>query len=109
VAAHHGSQTSSSDAFVAATRPRFVVFSTGWANRWGFPHPAVTGRWRRAGACLLNTAEQGALVFASVAGQLELLHRYRLDSAYGWTLAGAEPQACDKSPPFAVISSRPQL
>ncbi len=109
VAAHHGSKTSSSSAFVAATRPRFVVFSTGWGNRWGFPHPAVAERWRRSGACLLNTAEQGALVFGAVAGQLDLLYRHRLDRARGWTLAGAEPQACDKSPPFAVISGRPQL
>jgi len=61
VAAHHGSAGSSSSSFVAATRPRWVLFSAGHGNRWGFPRPEVVARWCRSGAQPLNTATSGAL------------------------------------------------
>ena len=87
VAAHHGSRTSSSPGFVDATRPRFVVFSTGFQNRWHFPATEVLERWRRAGACALNTGEQGALQFEVRPGTpLRLLSRQR-DIAGGLWLA----------------------
>jgi competence protein ComEC len=63
VAPHHGSNTSSGEALVAATRPAWVVFSTNWRNRWGFPAPAVVERWQRAGALPLSTDRHGELVF----------------------------------------------
>ena len=34
IAPHHGSRSSSANAFVRATQPRFVVFSSGYENRW---------------------------------------------------------------------------
>ena len=61
VAGHHGSATSSSPAWVAATRPRQVVFSAGRDNPHGHPRPAVVRRYRRAGSCLWNTARDGAV------------------------------------------------
>jgi competence protein ComEC len=61
VAPHHGSGTSSSPAFVAATRPRYVLVSAGYANRWGFPKPAVRARWSESGAAVAVTADEGAL------------------------------------------------
>jgi competence protein ComEC len=61
VAPHHGSDTSSSSLFVAATRPDVTIFSTGYRNRWNFPRPAVMERWRAAGARIYDTAASGAL------------------------------------------------
>ncbi|MFA9461550.1 DNA internalization-related competence protein ComEC/Rec2 [Thiohalorhabdus methylotrophus] len=61
VAPHHGSATSSSPAFVAATDPEWVVYSTGYRNRWGFPRPEVAARYARVGAAALNTATDGAV------------------------------------------------
>jgi competence protein ComEC len=58
---HHGSHSSSSDAFIAALRPEIAVVSAGWRSRYGHPHPEVVARYRDAGASLVNTAEQGAL------------------------------------------------
>ena len=58
---HHGSRTSSSPRFVAATRPGWVVISCGVANRFGFPAPEVEARWRRAGARVIRTDQRGAV------------------------------------------------
>jgi competence protein ComEC len=61
VAPHHGSDTSSSSLFVAAARPDVTIFSTGYRNRWNFPHPAVVQRWREAGARSYDTSASGAI------------------------------------------------
>lgn len=61
VAPHHGSSTSSSPSLVAATRPRYALVSAGYANRWGFPKPAVRARWAQSGAAIAVTADAGAL------------------------------------------------
>ncbi len=61
---HHGSKTSSTDAFVRAVRPRYAVATTAFWNRWQFPAVPVTERWRSVGACMLDTAHTGALTFA---------------------------------------------
>jgi competence protein ComEC len=58
---HHGSPTSSSEAFVAATRPRLAVISCGVANAFGFPAPAVVARWRGVGARVLRTDADGSV------------------------------------------------
>jgi competence protein ComEC len=60
-APHHGSKTSSTAEFVAATHPRVVVISVGERNRWGFPNPGVTARWRGVGARVLRTDRDGGV------------------------------------------------
>lgn len=61
VVAHHGSRSSSSEGFVAATRARHALISAGHANRYRHPAPAVVERWRRHGADVHDTARSGAL------------------------------------------------
>lgn len=61
VAPHHGSATSSTRDFVAAVGPSFVIFSTGFRNRWGFPVNEVVERWRDIGAIPISTAHSGAI------------------------------------------------
>jgi competence protein ComEC len=60
---HHGSRTSSTAEFVAATRPRWVVYAVGYRNRWNFPSPRVVERWSAAGAEARSTSQSGALTF----------------------------------------------
>jgi competence protein ComEC len=43
-APHHGSRTSSTEAFLRRVAPRFTVFSVGAGNRFGFPNPEVVAR-----------------------------------------------------------------
>ena len=59
--AHHGSRTSSSADFIAATEPALAIVSAGWHSRYGHPHPETLARFRDAHVRLLNTAGQGAL------------------------------------------------
>ncbi len=61
VVPHHGSKSSSSPAFVAATRPRYALFPLGYLNRYGYPKPEVVARYRRAGAETFDTAGCGAI------------------------------------------------
>jgi competence protein ComEC len=86
IAPHHGSASSSSGPFVAATRPGVVVFSAGHRNRWGFPDRDVATRWREIGARLITTGDSGALVFETDGnGVLELRTRHRADARRIWT------------------------
>lgn len=61
VAGHHGSKTSSSEAFVNKVQPRWVIYSTGAFNRFGFPHESVVERFNKLGAKAINTAESGEI------------------------------------------------
>ncbi len=61
VAAHHGSRTSSSAAFVDAVAARHVVFQAGAWNRHGHPDAAVLERWHAAGSTLWRTDAQGGV------------------------------------------------
>jgi competence protein ComEC len=62
VAPHHGSRTSSSEAFVRAVAPGFVVFAVGHQNRFGFPKHDVVARYLGIGAAVLDTADDGAIL-----------------------------------------------
>ncbi|MGD8481831.1 MAG: DNA internalization-related competence protein ComEC/Rec2 [Gammaproteobacteria bacterium] len=64
VAPHHGSATSSSRPFVSATDPDWVVFASGYRNRWRFPRNDVVERWTSVGAKRADTARGGAVMFA---------------------------------------------
>jgi len=63
VAPHHGSNSSSTAALVAEVRPRYVLFASGYRNRFGFPRPRIVERWRAAGARTLRTYATGAIEF----------------------------------------------
>lgn len=76
LAPHHGSRGSSSAEFIAAVRPRAVVFSRGWNNAFGHPHPQVLARYRAAAARIHDTAQEGAL-------RLVLGRRQAAESARG--------------------------
>ena len=86
IAPHHGSATSSTPAFIAAVHPRFVIFTTGYHNRYGFPRQAVLARYGSTPARRLNTAYTGALRFEVAPGKgVRLRGRYRLDHRRPWT------------------------
>ena len=63
--AHHGSKTSSTDAFVKATQPTYAVISVGLNSIFGHPHQEVLERWRAGGAHILTTGERGTITIST--------------------------------------------
>lgn len=64
-APHHGSDTSSTPAFVERTRPKHVVFCVGRRNRFDFPREEIVRRWAEVGAECHRTDLDGAITFIS--------------------------------------------
>ncbi|WP_225740717.1 DNA internalization-related competence protein ComEC/Rec2 [Pseudoalteromonas peptidolytica] len=56
---HHGSASSSSEAFVEAVMPKFAVFSRAFHSPWKIPNEQVVNRYKKIGATLLDTALDG--------------------------------------------------
>ena len=86
VAPHHGSNSSSSEPFVAAVSPMEVLFPVGYRNRWGFPKPEVLARYMGEGAALADSAKDGAVCVRFRAGMRPtVVMRWRPDAARLWT------------------------
>jgi competence protein ComEC len=63
IAPHHGSKSSSSRVFLTAVMPRYVVFSTGYLNRWQMPSDEIMGRYNSFDITAFNTVDEGMVTF----------------------------------------------
>ncbi|MFQ3192830.1 MAG: competence protein ComEC [Paraglaciecola sp.] len=69
LAAHHGSNTSSSSEFIQTVDAEYVIFSQGFMNRWRFPRREVLDRYQQINdnydtqTKLFNTSESGQVSF----------------------------------------------
>lgn len=63
--AHHGSATSTSDAFLDAFRPEIALISVGRKNRFGHPKPEVMERLARRGILEARTDQWGTVAVQS--------------------------------------------
>ena len=80
IAGHHGSRTASSLAFLQAVQPKWVLFSSGFQNRYHFPSQVVRDRLAQLGIPWLNTAEAGAITIRATLKSLQL-EGYRAQNA----------------------------
>ena len=85
VAPHQGRRNLSVSAFLAGVRPRYVLFSTGHRNRFGYPRPETVARYQATGATLLDASHEGALTFRLEPGRSLAPERYRRDHRRYWT------------------------
>ncbi len=90
VAAHHGSDSSNSMAFLRAVRPQGVLVSAGFGNRWGFPKEKSLRTYEAVGAHLLNTAETGAISLRLSAAGPAALGLYRAEHRHYWAHAPSD-------------------
>jgi competence protein ComEC len=60
VVPHHGSRTSSTDAFIDAVRPETAVVQAAYRSRFGHPAPDVVARYTERGITVVRTDACGA-------------------------------------------------
>ena len=61
--AHHGSDTSTTDAFIDAVTPEIAVISASRDNSYGHPSPNVTERLTQRNCQIVSTYQEGTIVF----------------------------------------------
>jgi competence protein ComEC len=59
--AHHGSGTSSTEEFIAATQSGLAIIPVGQVSMFGHPSAEVVKRWRDSGARVLTTGHSGLI------------------------------------------------
>lgn len=79
---HHGSRTSSTPEFVAATGARHAVVPVGYRNRFGHPKEDVLDRYRAEGMTLWRTDRDGAVIVRLGAGGAEVVSWRSLKPRY---------------------------
>ncbi len=65
LAGHHGSKYSSSQAFMQATKPEYVVISVGKDNKYGHPAEEALARFAAMGCTVYRTDECGDIIAES--------------------------------------------
>ena len=81
---HHGSNTSSSVQFIAATSPQIALVSAGFANRFGHPRGNVVARYVGANIPLYNTATEGAIELLFTPDKVKNLRLERRADRHYW-------------------------
>lgn len=64
-AGHHGSSSSSTDAFLDAVNPKYAVISVGKNNDYGHPHKETLEKFTSRGINVYRTDESGTIVATS--------------------------------------------
>ncbi|MBW2741711.1 MAG: hypothetical protein JRE64_23355 [Deltaproteobacteria bacterium] len=72
IAPHHGSKTSNSEFFIDSIDPEVVIFSSGWRNRYRFPHTSVLKKYKERGCRILRTDSHGAVTISTDGQSLEV-------------------------------------
>ena len=62
---HHGSKTSSTEAFIQAVSPRYALISSGLQNMHNLPSPEILLRYEAMGSSVLLLEELGNIVFGT--------------------------------------------
>lgn len=84
VAPHHGSKTSSTQDFVDAVHPEYVLFPVGYRNRYRHPKAEVVGRYQALNAQMFDSAQHGAITFKLGAKKLARPDTYRQTGRKYW-------------------------
>jgi len=79
---HHGSRTSSSEAFLAAVHPSAAVVPVGYRNRFRHPNAEVLERYQNAGIMIRRTDLEGAVTIYLQAGKFEIKSQRREHPRY---------------------------
>ena len=73
---HHGSRTSSTDAFLDAVRPSIAIVQAGYLNRFGHPRPDVLARYAARDIAVQRNDRDGAITITMSTNGI-VVDRYR--------------------------------
>jgi len=77
---HHGSKTSSTEAFIGAISPAIAISSAGYKNPYKHPATVIVERYRDNGVVVFNTSCSGQLSF--ILDDKITMNEYRKDQRY---------------------------
>lgn len=84
VAPHHGSKSSSSEDFIAAASPEYVIFTAGYRSRFNHPAPEVVQRYTDSNTEQLRSDAAGAVIINASAAGIQL-ESFRKTHSHYWT------------------------
>ena len=82
IVGHHGSKSSSSNAWLIQVDPDIAIVSTGFNNRFHHPHSTVLARFKQHSISLYNTADSGAIEINLA--EIMLITQWRKKNAPVW-------------------------
>jgi competence protein ComEC len=84
VVPHHGSKTSSTEAFINAIRPKVALFSVGYRNQYHLPAPIIVSRYQEKRIEVYDTVHCGAIEINLGFSSVLPVHCYRVEHAQFW-------------------------
>ena len=90
-AGHHGSSTSTSEAFLQAVDPDYVIISAGKDNSYGHPHDEVVDLLVKSGVEIFATYQHGTIIFSSDGQSMTV--ESMIDQAFMADLVGSSSQS----------------
>ena len=82
---HHGSKTSSSQPFLDAVNPDYILIPVGFKNRYSMPHSRVLQRYRERNIPIIETFKSGAISMRfGQKNSNKIPDEYRLQSQKYW-------------------------
>lgn len=70
--AHHGSNTSSSNAFLKKVNPKYAIISVGTGNSYGHPKSVILDRLEKLGTKIYRTDELGTIIVTTDGEKIEV-------------------------------------
>ena len=83
---HHGSYTSSCDAFLKKASPEIAIISCGKGNEYGHPHDAAINRLKKAGVEKIYRTDISGTITVSTGGKRLTVKEGTAPSGYKWVL-----------------------
>lgn len=71
ISSHHGSKSSSCNTFLDTIDPKYVIISSGWRNRFGFPHPTILKKYQKRGYKIFRTDQHGTITVTTDGENIE--------------------------------------
>ena len=103
---HHGSDTSSSGAFLSVVQPEYGAVSAGFYNRFHHPSGKVMGRYNERKVTLLNTAQTGTQTYLLRRSGAIAVRCYRGEPGVWWRRVLSEGRQLTNCEPVQSMVSR---